>query len=212
LPPSLCSELWQNGKRKIKLTFFTLPPEEKSMFCPRCSQEQISLEIKFCPRCGFLLTDVAEALGNNGLVERNVVQTAKDLKMAALKGIGIMFLSAVFIMLSFVFGTPEPSFFVQFNLLVGILLFAFGMGLIGYNFWLKPSALEKRFRPEYPTPEEPGSLGGADAPRRILDEGDPSQFAPYAPPQKGFTTSELSKAPTVTEETTRRLELEKDDL
>jgi hypothetical protein len=31
------------------------------MFCPHCGQEQISEEIRFCPRCGFLLADVAAA-------------------------------------------------------------------------------------------------------------------------------------------------------
>ena len=36
------------------------------MFCPRCSQEQISEEIKFCSRCGLPLGRVSEILINDG--------------------------------------------------------------------------------------------------------------------------------------------------
>jgi hypothetical protein len=36
------------------------------MFCPKCSQEQISSETKFCSRCGFLMTGVVELVKNNG--------------------------------------------------------------------------------------------------------------------------------------------------
>lgn len=36
------------------------------MFCPRCSQEQISEEVKFCSRCGFPLSLVPELLANRG--------------------------------------------------------------------------------------------------------------------------------------------------
>ena len=37
------------------------------MYCPRCGQEQVSSETKFCSRCGFLLTGVLELIYNNGL-------------------------------------------------------------------------------------------------------------------------------------------------
>ena len=111
------------------------------MFCPRCSQEQVSDKINFCPRCGFLLSDVAEALQNNGRVERNLIQSAKSIKKDASIGISLMFLSAAFILLSFIFGTPEPSYFVQFNLFVGILVFFSGIVFIGYKFWVKPGKL-----------------------------------------------------------------------
>ncbi len=38
------------------------------MFCPRCSQEQISDEIKFCSRCGFPLALVSEVLRYDGFL------------------------------------------------------------------------------------------------------------------------------------------------
>lgn len=36
------------------------------MHCPKCGQQQISNEIRYCSRCGFLLTGVAMVVANNG--------------------------------------------------------------------------------------------------------------------------------------------------
>jgi uncharacterized membrane protein YvbJ len=36
------------------------------MFCPRCGQQQISSETRFCSRCGFLMTGVGALIANNG--------------------------------------------------------------------------------------------------------------------------------------------------
>ncbi len=38
------------------------------MFCPRCSQEQVSEETKFCSRCGFPLGLVSELLAHGGFL------------------------------------------------------------------------------------------------------------------------------------------------
>lgn len=37
------------------------------MFCPRCGQEQISNETRFCSRCGFLMTGVVDLIASNGI-------------------------------------------------------------------------------------------------------------------------------------------------
>ena len=36
------------------------------MFCPRCGQEQISNETRFCSRCGFLMTGVVDLVASGG--------------------------------------------------------------------------------------------------------------------------------------------------
>jgi uncharacterized membrane protein YvbJ len=36
------------------------------MFCPVCSQEQVNDEVRFCSRCGFLLTGVSQIIANGG--------------------------------------------------------------------------------------------------------------------------------------------------
>jgi hypothetical protein len=107
------------------------------MFCPRCSQAQISDDVRFCKACGFPLIDVAEALKNDGLVERNVLPITQDLKKSVTKALVVMTLSAFFFLLSLILGTPEPSYFVQFNMLVGILCYLFGLAWIAHSFWKK---------------------------------------------------------------------------
>lgn len=45
------------------------------MYCPNCSQEQISKETKFCSRCGFLMTGVIALIENGGaLVQDSELQ------------------------------------------------------------------------------------------------------------------------------------------
>src|SRR5882724_12057092 len=36
------------------------------MFCPQCSQQQLSNEVRFCPRCGFPLSGVSQLIANGG--------------------------------------------------------------------------------------------------------------------------------------------------
>ena len=69
------------------------------VFCPRCGQEQISNEIRFCSRCGFLMTGIAEVVLTGGLNEQ--LQTANTkLKTPRRKGLkqgGAWFLLGIFL-------------------------------------------------------------------------------------------------------------------
>jgi hypothetical protein len=49
------------------------------MFCPRCGQEQISNETRFCSRCGFLMTGVGALVANAGNLE--AVSVSKPAKV-----------------------------------------------------------------------------------------------------------------------------------
>jgi hypothetical protein len=40
------------------------------MYCPKCSQQQLSEDLRFCSRCGFPLVGVALVLENDGLIPR----------------------------------------------------------------------------------------------------------------------------------------------
>lgn len=39
------------------------------MFCPRCGQEQMSDQTRFCSRCGFLMTGLNEIVVNGGVIQ-----------------------------------------------------------------------------------------------------------------------------------------------
>ena len=45
------------------------------MYCPRCSQEQVSDDLRFCPRCGLPLDLVSEVVESGGTPERLVEMT-----------------------------------------------------------------------------------------------------------------------------------------
>ncbi|CAN5745255.1 hypothetical protein BH20ACI4_BH20ACI4_09620 [soil metagenome] len=70
------------------------------MFCPRCGQEQVNNETRFCSRCGFLMTGVNELIFNEGIIPEKYVKI-KDAKNSPKKrGIkqgAMLFLSGVLI-------------------------------------------------------------------------------------------------------------------
>lgn len=56
------------------------------MFCPQCSQEQISEDTRFCSRCGFLMTGVSQLLANNGMLPQLLNSSNSGLETSRKKG------------------------------------------------------------------------------------------------------------------------------
>ncbi len=46
------------------------------MYCPKCSQQQVSEDLRYCSRCGFPLTGVALVLENDGLIPQLAAKDA----------------------------------------------------------------------------------------------------------------------------------------
>jgi len=57
------------------------------MYCPKCSQQQVSGDVRFCSRCGFLLTGIAEVIKNDGLIPGASKQGNKSQSTPRKKGI-----------------------------------------------------------------------------------------------------------------------------
>jgi len=78
------------------------------MYCPKCSHQPASDEVRFCPGCGFRLDGVADLLTNNGIAASEEVQQPRRslLKRGALLGITLMFIGALLIAL----GTPRGPY------------------------------------------------------------------------------------------------------
>ena len=55
------------------------------MYCPKCSQ-QLSDEIRFCSRCGFLLTGIAEVVKHDGHIPGSQMRDNKSLSTPRKKG------------------------------------------------------------------------------------------------------------------------------
>jgi hypothetical protein len=181
------------------------------MFCPRCSREQASEEVRFCNGCGFHLVDVAEALRNEGLVARSVIPETQALKKSVMKALVVMSLSAIFFLLTLILGTPEPSYFVQFNLSVGILCYLFGLGWIAHSFWRQSKEVSHHMeeRGSHRVPDKAQSLEGRhrkSAPH--LNEPDLSRLvdANTVFGDEPKTSDLMERPPSVTEGTTKLLE------
>ncbi len=66
------------------------------MHCPKCGQQQISEETRYCSRCGFLLTGIAEVVENNGFIpgrDGSVSKAMSPRKRGVRQGVFIFLLS-----------------------------------------------------------------------------------------------------------------------
>lgn len=70
------------------------------IYCPRCGQEQVNNETRFCSRCGFLMVAVGDLVTNNGSIPEKYVLAKSGKNTPRKRGIkrGVMlFLSGVLI-------------------------------------------------------------------------------------------------------------------
>ncbi len=100
------------------------------MFCPKCSQNQVSEDVRYCSRCGLPLEAVSEAISARGSI-----YSVRDARRTTLIGFGLVTLSGLFLLATLIIGTPEPSFIVQLNLLISLLLFLSALGYVSYKFF-----------------------------------------------------------------------------
>ena len=62
------------------------------MFCPKCSQQQVSDETRFCSRCGFRLNVVKALLSNDSLSQNTAMQKSSRSYSKRDMTIGAMFM------------------------------------------------------------------------------------------------------------------------
>jgi hypothetical protein len=69
------------------------------VYCPRCGQEQISSETRFCSRCGFLMTGIGEVVLTGGLNQQLQAGNVKlpTPRKRGLKQGGAWFLLGIFL-------------------------------------------------------------------------------------------------------------------
>jgi hypothetical protein len=181
------------------------------MYCPRCSQQQVSEETKFCSRCGFPLGLVSEVLAHGGFLPQ-LADLHKSKKWLTKKN-GVVF--SVFWFIFFVlivtplFGMADIDPLALFSALVGV--FGGLMLLIGALTLLKSEPKQ------YPMPAN--ELSGANA-NAFYDKNQkafpPHQTQPaqsYVPPPvnswKAPDTGSFAPR-SVTEGTTKLLQKEED--
>jgi hypothetical protein len=176
------------------------------MHCPRCGQQQVSEEIKFCSRCGFPLGLVAEILGHGGFLpqladlpkkKKRILTRKNGLKISLIWFIFFtMFMTAI----AGLTGADEEivGFFAVLGSLGGLLLMT-----ISFLFLYK--------EPKYILDEnvtQPAQFAHGAHHQGALP---PQSYQPidnYAPPAgswKAPATGELAQPGSVTDATTKLL-------
>lgn len=169
------------------------------MFCPKCSQQQASDQMRFCSRCGFPLSTVADLLTHDGvLTEAGEVRLSPRQK-GVRQGTVLLFASLVmgfFTALLSVFVIGRPELFVSIT--AGVF-FLSGILRIAYAY------IFERGVPDEASASREARLG-ASAHHYALPRV-PSNLVPSLGTQR-VNTAEMVSRPSVTEHTTKLLDRE----
>lgn len=169
------------------------------MFCPNCSQQQVSDETRFCSRCGFQLGVVKALLASDGAGggaprPPDPARRKKDLTVGA----ALMFLFALVVAAVTVDLPPSHSNRIVCLVIAWLLLTLFInlRPLVRYFLGGGPAAENK---------------GASDLATRVIPAAPnpalpPARAVPAAGPAgQQFDTAEVAQPPSVTERTTNIL-------
>ena len=181
------------------------------MHCPRCGQQQVSNETKFCSRCGFQMALVSELLANNGfLPQLNALYSQKPGIVTKKNGVFFTILWFIFwvMMLPAFFGLAGEEDAAGVSAVFGI--FSTIMLLIASLAFLKKSPKVYTVPlVEIPQPQQPNYFA---APGHVQALPPPQQQPPaqaYTAPQGSWRapdTGEFAATPgSVTDSTTKLL-------
>jgi hypothetical protein len=178
------------------------------MHCPRCGQQQVSEDIKFCSRCGFPLGLVSEVLAHGGFLPQLADLNSKKwlTRNFGLKIAVVWFLFLCFLLLPLAAITGAPG-----NIIPGLAIIGFcGALLMMFVSLLFLPKEEKYFQSQNELPNEAAAaqyLSGRQA-QTALPPQMSQPVSDYAPPSAGSwkapETGELVPR-SVTEGTTRLL-------
>lgn len=176
------------------------------MYCPQCGQHQVSDNVRFCSRCGFLLEGVTAVVASGGIVPTRYVQPVNKGLSARSKGVrqgALLMLSTLLVVPLLAIITTNfhlnPALFVP---LAAISCFVGGLFRILYALMM-----------EDPNPPVDNGQVGAYAPgmnpqmntvaRQSLPPGSANPAGSWRPRPN---TAEIYQPPSITENTTRLLD------
>jgi len=177
------------------------------MHCPKCGQQQVSEETRFCSRCGFILTGVAEVVAKGGVIpeQRTGIAGNSDSprRRGVMQGLFVFLLSFLVVPILTIISIGldiEP-----YAVVISALLFGVG-GLLRIAYALMFES----------------AIPNIPAQTNVLTESDnrtalpPSQSIPasaYTSPAGSWRdTNDLQREPaSVTDNTTKLLQTEEDN-
>ena len=184
------------------------------MHCPRCGQEQVSEEIKFCSRCGFPLGLVSEILAHGGFLPQ-LADLYKSEKSKFTKKHGVIFSIFWFMFFLFILTPFWVTMRVEPLATMSAVIGIFGglMWLIGSLTLLKSSPKELPMSLKDMQQPNVHNLNGARQNQNVLPPQRSQPINSYIPPQPGSwkapNTGELVNPGSIVEGTTKLLEKDK---
>ena len=174
------------------------------MYCPRCGQQQISDEMKFCSRCGLPLSGLTDWLAVGGLPAVRPQETQLTTRSPRQKGIRrgqkVMFFSGVilpvFLVISLLIEEPGP-------IVLPILVFLVGLTMMLYSR-LFSEALPV-IKGQQTQSHGLGTMAGGQA---LPPATNSPVYGVGNPLGHNVRTNELAQPPSVTEHTTKLLDQE----
>lgn len=183
------------------------------MFCPQCSQQQVSGDARFCPRCGLPLEGVATLLANGGMLpspaaaaEGTVLGPPSPRLKGVRQGITLFLLGTLIVPLLILLVEELHILPEGVAMAAAMMLFIGAFVRIAYAFLVEDGPLRRQRLPASAaqpaaTPVLPGARASALPPA----PGTPIEA--YVPPRAD--TAEIARRPpSVTEGTTRLLDKE----
>lgn len=164
------------------------------MYCPRCSQQQLPDDVRFCTRCGFHLAAVSHLLRTEGIADIQPKERLPLIKRQELrKGAKLIFLSLLSVVPSFILaGMIDPlriPLAVPFIIAVPFITFLVGLVQIFYYFFFGESILPIKTQNQlFAFNENPHQLNYQ-----------PGQSSPFE--TRSFDTTEFVQPPSITETT-----------
>lgn len=183
------------------------------MFCPQCSQQQVSDEVRFCSRCGFPLDGVAALLAKGGILPAGGAQPEENTVLGPpsqrLKGVrqgitlfllGMLIVPLLILMVEDLKILPEGV-----AIAAAMLCFMGGFVRIAYAFLIEDGPLRRKRLPASTAQAPPYALPGEAGRAGALP---PAQGTPVYVPPRADTAEIARRPPSVTEGTTRLLDKE----
>lgn len=167
------------------------------MYCPRCGQQQVSDDMRFCSRCGLPLAGLMEWLAAGGSLAVRETQAAQPLlrRKGVKQGAKLMFLSGVVFPLMFALSilvdNPAP-------LLVSFVIFFAGLAMMLYSRLFGEEMFPSKTNQAQTAPLE-------------INVGPASFLPPAQVPlnpvgRQKMRTAEMVEPPSVTDHTTKLLD------
>lgn len=179
------------------------------MYCPQCGQQQASNDMRFCSRCGFLLTGVSEVLAQGGVIGESYQglqdQSPSPRRLGVKQGVLMMIFGVVIVPVLGILSEYTNLPLIDLLLpLAAVICFAGGLMRILYAMLFEQGAPK-------PTGEQPDYVP-AVRPAQLYSRPPVSALPPAERiPVPDFTsrranTAEVVRPPSVTENTTRLLD------